>query len=99
MYKSWNQLLENHPAEIHTLLLGLAVAGLILYRRDRWKKMPGAAQAGLAYFYLLAGWLFSVVEEAAGDWLNPAEHACYAASAVFFFLYVRRLTRSREEAP
>ena len=70
-------------SELVMLFLGLGVLIFVLANRSQLKRIESAPTLILGFYFLLAGWVLTVLEGFC--WkvlLNYLEHMCYAASSV-----------------
>jgi hypothetical protein len=74
--------------EVVTLLLGVAVLALVIYRREQIKPLRFYQLLVLSFVILFCGWLFTVVETFIWeDFFNLLEHLCYSASSIVLAIW------------
>ena len=74
--------------EVVTLLLGVAVLALVIYRREQIKPIRFYQLLVLSFVILFCGWLFTVVETFIWeDFFNLLEHLCYSASSIVLAIW------------
>jgi hypothetical protein len=74
--------------EVVTLLLGVAVLALVIYRREQIKPLRFYQLLVLSFIILFCGWLFTVVETFIWeDFFNLLEHLCYSASSIVLAIW------------
>lgn len=80
-------------------VLGIGVLFLIVVNMDRIKKIKSWRILIAAYFILLSGWFFTVLEGFFLEQiLNVTEHICYFVSAVLMITWCWKATeKAREE--
>ena len=81
-------------SELIRLLLGVAAAVILALSRNGLRRLSGYRTFTTAYFILLAGWVFTVVEHAFfPEIFNILEHAAYLISGAFYLAWCIRLAR------
>lgn len=81
-------------SELIRLLLGIAAAIILALSRNGLKRLSGYKTFSVAYFVLLSGWVFTVVEHFAyPDIFNILEHSAYVISGGFYLHWSIRLVR------
>jgi dolichyl-phosphate-mannose--protein O-mannosyl transferase len=84
--------------EVVMLLLGIGVLFLIFVNLDHIKKIKSWKTLTSAYFVLLFGWIFTVLEGFFLDrFLNLLEHLSYFISAVFMIAWCWKATEKAKE--
>jgi hypothetical protein len=91
------ELFEN---EVVMLLIGMGVLVFILGNRARLKRLVASKLLIVAFYFLLAGWVLTVLEGLFGlfweEILNFAEHLCTAVSSVFVAVWCCKVFGGRE---
>ena len=81
-------------SELIRLFLGFATAVILALSWSGLKRLSGYKIFITAYFVLLAGWIFTVVEHVVfPDIFNLLEHGAYVASGILYVLWCVRLVR------
>ena len=81
-------------SELIRLFLGIAAAVILALSRGGLKRLSGHKIFTAAYFVLLAGWIFTVVEHVAfPEIFNLLEHTAYVVSGILYLLWCVRLVR------
>jgi hypothetical protein len=81
-------------SEVIRLLLGIAAAVILALSRSGLRRLSGYRIFSAAYFILLAGWIFTVVEHAFfPDIFNILEHAAYLISGALYAVWSFRLVK------
>jgi len=82
-------------SELIRLLLGIAAAIILALSRNGLKRLSGYRTFTAAYFVLLGGWVFTVVEHLAfPEIFNLLEHTAYAVSGALYLRWCILLVRS-----
>ena len=80
--------------EVVMLILGVGVLFFIIVNASRLKNIYSWKLLIAGYCVLLAGWIFTVLEEFfAGNILNYLEHTSYLASSVMLLIWCCRFRR------
>jgi len=81
-------------SELIRLLLGIAAAVILALSQGGLKRLPGNRTFTAAYFVLLAGWVFTVIEHLIfPELFNLLEHAAYVLSGILYLYWCVRLIR------
>jgi hypothetical protein len=82
--------------EIVMLLLGIGVLIFMLGNRQKIKLIPESNVLIASFYTLIAGWVFTVVEEFIWqESFNILEHFCYAGSSVLMAVWCLKVFRNR----
>jgi hypothetical protein len=85
------------PDEVIILALGVATAVLALSIRSRLKGFPLFGVFASSYIVLLAGWIFTILEDLLfREAMNMIEHFCYSASAFLLAVWCWRVFVRKE---
>jgi hypothetical protein len=83
--------------ELIMLILGIGVLVLAFIFKTEIKRLFAWKNLMVSYYFLLAGWFFTVAEAFLWPfYLNLAEHICYAASAVILAVWCFRFSFSHK---
>jgi len=87
--------------EVVMLLLGVIVLIFMLGNRPPLKRLPAWSVLLAAFCTLVGGWTLTVLEGFFWtQWLNLAEHVCYAANSVLVAVWCWMVfTRAQQECP
>lgn len=81
-------------SELIRLLLGVAAAVILAMSRSGLRRLSGYKTFTAAYFILLAGWIFTVVEHAFFPAIfNILEHTAYLISGMLYTVWCVRLVK------
>lgn len=84
--------------EVVMLVLGISVFILILNDREHIKKITSWKILVTSYYFLLFGWVLTVVEGfLLEEILNILEHASYAVSALFMLVWCWKATAKAKQ--
>jgi hypothetical protein len=84
--------------EIVMMILGIGVLILILRNKDHIKRITSWKTMTGAYYMLLFGWLFTILEGYfMGYYMNILEHICYLISAILLMIWCWRATITHKE--
>jgi hypothetical protein len=85
--------------EAITLLIGLGALLFTLIKRRELLSLQASGVLIAALSVLLAGWLFTVLEDVLWEWLlNPMEHLCYAVSSILMAVWCWVIFMRRKRA-
>lgn len=83
--------------EVVMFILGLGVLAFILGNRSRLKRFPAFNILIPAFYLLLAGWGFTILEGLFWhDFFNLLEHGCYAFSSILLTVCCFTCLRAEE---
>jgi len=79
-------------SEIISLILVSVLIGYLALNRARFRRIPSYKLLSLAFVFLIAAWVFTVLEAALlPDILNLAEHLAYMAGAISMAAWCRQV--------
>jgi len=84
--------------EVIILILGIGILSLVSVYRSKIKRMYAYEMMLLAYYLLIASWVFTVLEDVFFyAIMNLLEHICFLASALVMLVWCWKVASIRKK--